>query len=37
MESLARLVLLLVFSAWFVAAVKGQGQQWLRVKFLGRP
>ena len=35
-DQLARLLLLLVFAAFFVNVVRGTGRQWLRAKFIGK-
>lgn len=35
-EDLARLLLLVIFGAFFVAVIRGKERAWLRAKFLGR-
>jgi hypothetical protein len=35
-EDLARLILLLIFGAWFVNLSRGTARAWLRSKFIGR-
>ncbi len=35
-ETLARLLLLLVFAAFFVNLARGRARAWLRAKFMGK-